>query len=593
MDKNSLLAILLSTVVLVGYFVVVSLVQGPKEAQKAANQVEVTAEETEVKSENVEDYFNFKSSENKNLTEKEYTIETDKAIVILTNKGGDIVSYKLKDHYDKEEKDFIQMVDNVNDNNRAFALSFGANEDNVINDIFNVKVYDDKTIAFYKNFEVKDADGNVQVVTLGKKYTFKQDDYAFKLDISVNGKDENGFNLNGSSYTLRTSPQIGPKYNKNNRYEVRQVLSFNGNKKFRKQISNRSVNRYYEWAGIGSKYFTILVKPMEPSSMSTTIRQTNENNNSQIFLTRNATTAKSVNDTYYIYVGPRNEAELIKYNSNDKNAWQLTGVKFNQALSTSGLFNWLEIAYRWCLVNVNKLVHNWGISIIIITIILKLLLFPLSKNQAIGSVKMQKIQPEMEAIQTKYADNQQKMNEEMHKLYKKVGYNPMSGCLPLLFQLIILMTLYNVFNNYFEFRGTSFIPGWIDDLSTGDSVYRWEKNIPLITSLTMNNIRILPIIYTVLQVLSGYLTQKATPATGPNAATMKIMTYVMPVMILFMLYNAPSGLFIYWCISSLFAIGQQFVINAIVKKEKAKDEASKPVVNKNEVKFKGGKKKTR
>jgi membrane protein insertase Oxa1/YidC/SpoIIIJ len=92
-------------------------------------------------------------------------------------------------------------------------------------------------------------------------------------------------------------------------------------------------------------------------------------------------------------------------------------------------------------------------------------------------------------------------------LYKESGYNPMSGCLPMILQMIILFALYNVFNNYFEFRGASFIPGWIDDLSVGDSVWSWEKQIPLITAFTQNNLRLLPIIYTVSQLFNGKITQ--------------------------------------------------------------------------------------
>ena len=87
------------------------------------------------------------------------------------------------------------------------------------------------------------------------------------------------------------------------------------------------------------------------------------------------------------------------------------------------------------------------------------------------------MQPRLLAIQNKYKDNPQKLQTETAKLYQETGFNPMSGCLPMIFQMMALFAMFNLFNNYFEFRGAGFIKGWIDDLSVGDSVWSWNKNI--------------------------------------------------------------------------------------------------------------------
>ena len=230
----------------------------------------------------------------------------------------------------------------------------------------------------------------------------------------------------------------------------------------------------------------------------------------------------------------------------------------------------------------------------ILTIILKIILFPLNKSSSMGSLKMQQIQPQMQAIQEKYKDDQQKMSLELSNLYKEAGYNPASGCLPMILQMLILLSLYNVFNNYFEFRGAPFIRGWIDDLSVGDKIWSWEKNIPIISGFTQNTIRLLPIIYTLSQLLNGKITQYGGAAAGGrNKGQMALMMYGLPIIFFFILYNVPSGLLLYWAVSNVLQIGQQLLINSMMKKKRAEMEKNKPVINKNVVKFKGGKKKTR
>ena len=544
MDRNTILAIVLSGVVLLGYlFIDAKYIMPKQQAARAQQQAELAQKEAE-KEQQAEELSTLISSTNQfaeetseeelsqNVSIEEYVIETDKIRVVLTNRGGDVVSYKLLNHLDKDTGEGVEMVDNISSSNRAFALSFGDSSAPIVNEVFNVKKIDDYTIGFYRDFYKKDDSGVQHKFRLGKLYSFKKDDYAFKLSVTVNSAEKIGnvLDMGGYSYTLRTSPQIGPHYDrKTNRYEVRQYLALNGNKRVKPMIADKYYNKPYSWAGVGGKYFTILVKPDSIQKMSTVVKTSNarENNyeNAQVFLTRNAITESNITDDYYIYVGPRSESELIKYNSSDKNGWGLINVRFNQALQTSGFFSIIEVALKWSMEMINRLVHNWGISIIILTIILKIILFPLNKSTALGSVKMQKIQPQMKALQEKYKDNQQKLQEETAKLYKQSGYNPAAGCLPMIIQMFVLFALYNVFNNYFEFRGASFIKGWIDDLSVGDSVYTWQKNIPFISGFTMNTLRLLPFIYTGSQLLNGVITQYGNAAgmAGQSQGQMKLL----------------------------------------------------------------------
>ena len=605
MDKNSIIAIVLSSLVLMATFFIQNKYVMPKkqaqaEAQAAEMQAKKELEQAKVKAENEMISASFAEetgSAEENIPEKEFTITTNKVKVVFTNKGGDIVSYKLLEHKDKETGDGVEMATNITGSNRAFSTAFGGFDGDVLNDTFNVSMKDSRTILFYRDYEVKDSSGVPHKFTFGKRYSFDENDYAFKLEISILSKESgNNLDFSGSAYTLRTSPQIGPKFDKKNRYEVRQFLALNGAKKIRKNVADKVYEMdALEWAGVGGKYFTMLVKPVAPLTMNSSVKsisKSGSDENTQVVLSRKAITEKNVNDTYYVYVGPRQESELIKYNDQNKNAWGLTNIKFNQALQTSGLLSPAERVLKWALDKIYIPVKNWGVSIIILTIILKIILFPLNKNQAVGSLKLPEPQPKMKEIQEKYKNDQAKLGAEMQKLYKEVGYNPMSGCLPMVVQMFILFSMYNVFNNYFEFRGASFVTGWIDDLSTGDSIWRWNKVIPFISGFTMNNLRLLPFIYTISQLLNGKITQFGNPGAASSQGQMKMMMYGMPIMFFFLFYNVPSGLLLYWTTSNILQIGQQLVINSVMKK-KRNEMAAKKTVNKNELKFKGGLKKSR
>lgn len=573
MNKNTIMAIVLSTIVVVGSIILQSRFM-PKtpvnpENSVSENVVSDSAKENELENEEIKSLGIKSVDEVKEETK--ITVKTSKTEVVLTNKGGDIVSYKLTDHIDVDTKDGVQMVDNVSDFNRACAVALdGKYNAKIVNDLFSFSQPDEKTYLFTKNFVVTDEDGKNHAFTFGKRYTF-EDDYMFKLEILFHSEDETEF-----SYTLRTAPQIGPHFNpKLNRYENRQFISFNGNKAKRQIIGSKPEMKMYSkdylWNGIGGKYFEELLIPENASSMDysyySNIVEVNDYANAQVISVRKPVKSTDVKDTYYMYFGPRNEKDLKIYNSSEKNVWNLSGLRLTESLNSNGWLGWLETILKWIMEVINKVVHNWGVSIIIMTILIKLAMFPMTRNQSMSTLKMQEIQPKVQAVQTKYKDNPQRMQQEMAKVYQEVGYNPMSGCLPMLVQFLILWSMYNLFNNYFEFRGSSFIPHWIEDLSSGDSLYVFKFNIPFFG----NHLRILPFIYLASQLLFGKITNMGgtAGAAGPSQAQMKMMMYGMPILFFVLFYNAPSGLLLYWTVSNIFQMVQQVIINKAMKSKKA------------------------
>ena len=577
MEKNTIWAIVLSTLVIVvfSFIQINSIQQVPvTENVTAESTAEIVNTPVVVAAEQASE---IDATSLPDVKEEEIVITTDLISVTLTNKGGDVISYKLLEH--KDGDNYVNMVDNVSETNRAFSIALGNENNPIINELFYVEKKDANTVRFSRPYTLKNADGSVSNFTLIKQYTFMPGEYVFKLDVYIKGSDSmTGLNINNTAYTLRSSPQIGPYYDKKrDRYENRTFQSFTGEKSKTQTLSDGQTKDYtdsFTWTGVTGKYFALLVSPVSSSSIiSKAVYSTKEEitdyANAQNMLVRVPVLQNSVQDTYYIYAGPRTESSLKRYNNAAENGWSIANMKFDYSLQSSGILSWLEIALKWIMGIVYKLIPNYGVSILIMTLLLRLALFPLTKKSSVSTIKMQEIQPKMKEIQEKYKDNKEKLNMEMAKFYKEAGYNPLMGCLPLLIQFPIIIAMFNLFNNYFEFRGAMFIPSWIPDLSVGDSVYTLGFNLPLLG----NQIRILPLIYLASQFIQGMITNAANP--GAQGKSMKITFYIMYVVFFFMFYNAPAGLLLYWTFSNILMMGQQVIVNNMMKKKRAELEAAK------------------
>jgi len=173
----------------------------------------------------------------------------------------------------------------------------------------------------------------------------------------------------------------------------------------------------------------------------------------------------------------------------------------------------------------------------------------------------------MQEIRTRLKDKPQQMNQEIAALYKKEKVNPLSGCLPLLLQMPVFFALYNLLNNYFELRGHGFIPGWIPDLSAPEAIVNFGFAIPLVGWTALRG---LPILMVVSQIVSSKFTQpSSTPQQG--GAQARLMMYALPVVFLFILYDMPSGLVLYWTVQNLLSTAQQLYINHLRKKKDAQN----------------------
>ncbi len=193
---------------------------------------------------------------------------------------------------------------------------------------------------------------------------------------------------------------------------------------------------------------------------------------------------------------------------------------------------------------------SYALAIIMISILLKIILFPLMQKQMKSTMNMQEIQPKLEYLQKKYKSNPEKMNEEVMKLYKEYNVNPMSGCLPLLIQMPILIGLFAALRQYDFVNAAHATFFWIPNLGDKDPFYI----LPVLVALTM------------------FVQQKISMGSNEAVAanpTMKTMLYIMPAMMLFVCWSMPSGLCLYWAFFSILSIVQQFFLNKQRDKEKA------------------------
>jgi YidC/Oxa1 family membrane protein insertase len=238
------------------------------------------------------------------------------------------------------------------------------------------------------------------------------------------------------------------------------------------------------------------------------------------------------------YFGPKDVAILESY-----------GLGLERTVD----FGWYGILARpllWLMKQSYAVIHNWGVAILIVTFLIRLLLFPLTAKSYTSMKKMQKLAPKMNAIRDKYkkaktdAAQRQKMNTELMALYQSEGYNPMSGCFPVLLQLPILVAFYNVLSKTIELRHAPFV-FWIKDLSAIDGSY----------------------VLVILMIVSMYVQQAMTPSTM-DPAQKKVFMF-MPILWAFFLKDMPSGLVLYWLFSNLLTIVQQLVMNRLVKEDPA------------------------
>jgi len=220
-----------------------------------------------------------------------------------------------------------------------------------------------------------------------------------------------------------------------------------------------------------------------------------------------------------------------------------------------GWLRWLSNAIAWLLKLLHSFIPNYGVVIIIFSLILKIVLHPLTKKSMDANLKMQRIQPQVQEIQTKYKSNPQQMQQELSKLYKEAGASPMSGCLPLLLQMPIFIALYNALRSTLDMRNAKFV-GWLQDLSEPDPYL------------------VLPIIMAIFMIIQSLMTRPSKEALAKMdekqqamQQSTKMMTWLMPIMMFFIFRGLPSGLVLYYTVFNILSVAHQYYTQKRLKQK--------------------------
>ncbi|OQY33301.1 MAG: hypothetical protein B6241_08515 [Spirochaetaceae bacterium 4572_59] len=583
MDKNTFLAILLSVVVISGGFFIQTTYFMPEEVntpfiEKESIVVEdsnssVTNTSVSSNSLSVSDNQVFFDS---NINESDYVseiikVETNKFYIEFNTDGAVITSMKLKDHMNGDNE--VDMILNNETGLGSFGLAFGENYDSYLTDTFQF-VADKKnnTYSFIRDYQIKESNGSISSpFRIEKKFVFFPDEYLFELRINITNSKNSSIplNINNQAYTLSFGPQIGPDYKKlDGRNEYRKYYSLSGEKR----TTHKPKNGYAEtaeqikWTAIVGKYFTVIGIPSSGTSKAVWSNSNIDGlkDASEMFYVRSSINSSRNEDVYQFYLGPKNNKNLTIYNNSMDNTIGFSNMYLDKVVDSSSWLGWLEFILKFVLEGVYKIIPNYGVAIILLTILIKIVLFPFTHKSYESTGKMQSIQPKVKEIQTKYKNDPNKMNKEMADLYKKEGVNPMGGCLPMLIQMPIFFALYGLLNKYFDLRGAVFIPGWINDLSASESI--WNFGAFTLPILGWNDLRLLPILYLGTQLLMSKFTQ-APSGGGQNAMQTKMLTLGMPIMFFFILYDMPSGLLLYWTVTNLLTAVQQGLISKKKKKQ--------------------------
>lgn len=498
----------------------------------------VTAEEAEAKSENI------------------YTLENDEVVVRFTDLGGAIKDVSLKKYPLTQESD-APFVFNAFTASPALGLGFQDPQGAYKNFAPSYEVVSQSKDKIL--FSTTTAEGVKVLRGYSLDSSNKEGDpYVINHETRFVNNSNEALNLKKLLISMGSMPPtkgdtfgeyLNVGYYNGKDAEFIKVSQFNGSKGFLGFGRREPVDFIKEavhniiWASVKNQFFATVVTPDEPAvgivaapidvGMASGDKDLNEGltGNLEMQLGTIAPSEERLLSLEY-YVGPKEFTRLDRLGKNQDLVMQF------------GFFGIISKFLLLIMTAIHKLVPNWGLTIIIVTIIIKLILWPLTAVQVRSSKRMATIQAPLKALKEKYKNNPQKLQMETMKLFKANKVNPAAGCLPLLVQLPIFLGLYFMLRTSSELRYASFL--WINDLSVPDT-------IGFIAGFPIN---ILPL----LMAASMFFQMKMTPSPMTDNAQKKIFQ-LMPFIFLVFCYNFPSGLVLYWTVQNLLTIGQQMITN--------------------------------
>ena len=534
MDRNSLLAFLLIAVIIFLMPEYYKLVYPPQpftdslfvDNEKTVRAVAPSSEKT----------IPPPSYDKPGESAREFSVITNLYSANISSINGGSISSFVLHNYALNDSESVELIDNNNINNLIVGFRSIDGEDVslaggwVSDNDYDINVYDSETTVTFKKI--------VDDKQITKALTFYPDKYI--IDMSVDLSAIQPWVSQGVS-TVRWSgglPLTEP--NKNDELTYYEAMVFQGDETYSpkpKDLSQARLERMdypTDWVAIRTKYFiTALVPEKQAPGSEVFALEENGNRRYDVGLFFNVDRPF----LYTLYIGPLEYGRIKKLGNN-----------LDQTMN----FGWAFIrpiskAVHWFLLFLHNYIPNYGFVLLVFSVFIKILVYPLTKKSYVSTKKMQAIQPLLNDLREKHKNDQRKFAQAQMALFKEHGVNPLSGCVPILLQMPLLFALFTVFRSSIELRGAPFML-WISDLSRPDAVFDLGINIPLYGS----QVAILPL----LMGITMFIQMKMTP-TPQSAGQQKFMLYFMNGFFVLIFNQFPSGLVLYYTLFNVLTILQQ------------------------------------
>jgi YidC/Oxa1 family membrane protein insertase len=548
MDKRTLLALGLSFLV----FLVWSIVFSPKPEDRPTDKQSIAEKEQSQQEDQGQPFSEDRtmpSGPKRDLMletgrdAKDITVETDLYTAIFSGSGPLIKSFKLSNYLSKLEKGapLKELIHVKNKDGCGFNLGFSGQS--IPNANWAAYKVNRQSVSIRTGDQPKELIyewESPQGIGITTRFVFYADSYKIDLSVIID---------NRSEYIIDDSLLLNlahfPQQTKKSYYAFEGMAFLVGNKLEEvkvKKLKDKLFSGQISWIAYEEAYFmtAIISEEDKKATVKGTTLPDGEVRITYITPSLNLRQHQKATESFTLYLGPR-DLYILK--------------ALNKKLEKAINFGWFDIIAKPLLVALrffNKHLANYGLSIILLTIIIKILFWPLTHKSYQSMKEMRKLQPMMAKIREKYKGNKQEMQKQLMGLYKTYKINPMGGCLPMIVQIPVFFALFRVLPNSIELRHAPFVL-WINDLSAPDRLFSFPFQIPFMTPPYG-----IPVL-TLIMGASMFLQQKMTPTPGDPAQAKMMM--LLPIVFTFLFINFPSGLVLYWLVNNVLSIAQQYRIN--------------------------------
>jgi YidC/Oxa1 family membrane protein insertase len=501
-----------------------------------------------------------------------YVLENEKIKLTISNKGGRPYAVQLKEFSRYDSSNLILF----SGDSTVFGLEFPTNRNEVIktNQLYFKPVTKQNNIVVSKGQKPGSLALRLPAGGTGKYieyvYTLAPDAYMVDFKINMVGMDS-VVASNYNSVTLRWEsfiPQQEQGHTNENSYTT-VVYKYTGEdvEEISPRLSDNetkaeNIPSNLKWVAFKQHFFSSVLIA-ENNFDEATLKSTNFTDSSKFLkkfeaeLSLDYDHKPQMASNFKFYFGPNHYNTLKSYKLDMEEIVPLgwSWIRWISSGFIIPVFNWLE-----------KFFSSYGLIILILTVMIKLILFPLTYKSYLSQAKMRVLKPQVDEINAKIPkDKPLERQQATMALYKKAGVNPMGGCLPMLLQMPILFAMFYFFPSSIELRQESFL--WATDLSTYDSIFSWSANIPLLSSIYGNHISLFTILMTVSTLLQMKLSNQAQMSDA-QLPGMKTMMYIMPVMFMFVLNRFSAGLTYYYFLANVITIAQNEIFKRMIDEKK-------------------------